>query len=186
MFGRLLAILSSALVIAFSPLPSSAQSIDLGIINIAQEGQAWCWAAAAQQVVAWKTGRAPYQCEMVAVANGVHPAVCCPYNPQCDVPGSMQQIQFLIANYGMSYSQITPPTDPMTLFALLQRRSAVIMFVRNSPYAQIGHFVVLRGMAWTHAGPVVLINDPIGWPGFSQPMPFQALIGYWQAAIVVD
>lgn len=164
---------------------AKAQHIDLGIQNIQQQGQAWCWVAVAQQIAAWKTGQAPQQCAMVAVANGTSPSMCCPYNPACDVPGSMQQIQLLLAQYGGVYSGISPPAHPAALFQTLSQGRAVIMLVRNSPVTAVGHFVVVRGMDFTPQGPVVFLNDPMAWSGFSQPIPFVNLMHYWQAAIVV-
>jgi hypothetical protein len=162
-----------------------AQYVDLGIQNIQQQGQAWCWAAAAQQIIAWKTGRFPQQCEMVAVANGASPSACCPYHPTCDIPGSMQQIQTLLGMYGRSFSGIAPPAHPNALFQTLSQGQAVIMLVRNSPFSAVGHFVVVRGMGFSPQGPVVFLNDPMGWSGFSQPVPFHVLAQFWQAAIVV-
>src|SRR2546423_9164495 len=76
------------------PLPPP---IDLGIQNISQETGEWCWVAVAQQIVLASRGAqgTPPQCAMVALANNQNPAFCCNGNPQCVVPGSFQQIQWL-------------------------------------------------------------------------------------------
>lgn len=167
------------------PAVAQAQYVDLGVQNIQQQGQAWCWAAAAQQIIVWRTGQFPQQCEMVAVANGANPSACCPYHPTCDVPGSMQQIQALLAFYGRSFTRIAPPANPNALFQILSQGQPVIMLVRNSPFSAVGHFVVVRGMNFSPQGPVVFLNDPMGWSGFSQPVAFNLLAQFWQAAIVV-
>lgn len=52
----------------------------------------------------------------------------------------------------------------------------------------MGHFVVIRGMAWvpsmTGPIPVLNVNDPMQY--FSQPIPFTQLATIWAAAIVVQ
>ena len=95
----------------------------------------------------------------------------------------MQQIQQLIAYYGGRYSSIVPPTDPRTVYNTLASGQPIIMLVRSSPYSDIGHFVVIRGMEWFGGEPVLLINDPLAY--FSRPIPFAQIAQYWQAAIVV-
>jgi hypothetical protein len=179
-----------ALLLAFSS-PARAQlppPVDLGIQNIAQETAVWCWAAVAQQIVLRAMGpaRTPPQCAMVAIANGAPPWACCNGNPQCHVTGSLPQIQGLIAHFGGRYSSLAPPTDPMTLYQTLANGRPIIMAVQSSPYA--GHVVVLRGMYFvpTPMGvePMLLINDPMSF--FTQPIPYRQVLGYWQAAIVVQ
>jgi len=174
-----------AVLMIASPPKAHAQFIDQGIPNFPQKMSQWCWATVAQQVIAWKTGNKPAQCAMVAIANNSHPNACCNGNPQCNVPGSMQQIQALIAHFGASPSQISFPSNPMVLFQKLQNGVAVIVFVKNSPFAQIGHFVVIRGMDFSSGQPVVFVNDPLNWSGSSQPVPYWQLAQYWQAAIEV-
>lgn len=185
MFNRLnCAILAIFVCLAFQPR-AEAQYVDQGIQNISQEMQNWCWAAAAQQIIYHRTGLAPAQCQMVAVANQASPVFCCNNPWQCDVPGSMQQIQALIAGYGLRPSSLAFPSDPMTLYNKLNSGVSIIMFVRNSPYQQVGHFVVIRGMDWSRGFPVVFINDPMNWNGFSQPIPYNQLARFWYSAIEV-
>ena len=157
--------------------------VDLGIPNISQETMVWCWVAVAQQIIFWKTGSAPSQCALVAMANAVHPANCCGGNPQCHVTGQLQQIQYLIAQFGGSMSTISPPAGPGPVYNTLLARQAIIMAVQSSPY--MGHVVVIRGMSCYGSNPILHINDPMGWPMLSQPTPFQQIMPYWSAAIVV-
>ncbi|MDO6568598.1 papain-like cysteine protease family protein [Alteromonas sp. 1_MG-2023] len=167
--------------------PNIPPPVDLGIQNISQQTQVWCWAAVAQQIIAAINGpqNTPQQCVMVAIANNASPQYCCNNTQGCMVTGSLQQIQSLIAHFGGRYSSIAPPADPMTIYNALASGKAIIMAVRSSPYS--GHVVVIRGMHWiqTRFGfqPVLLINDPMS--HFTQPVPFQNLAAIWQAAILV-
>ena len=169
---------------------ASAQEVSLPIENIPQETQVWCWAAVAQQIVYSLHGPAgtPPQCAMVALANGAYPNVCCDQigryngNPVCMRTGSLQQIQWLIGHFGGRYSTLAPPAHPSVLFDTLQRGNAIILQVQSSPFS--GHVVVLRGMSVVNGVPVLYINDPLAY--FTQPIPFQRLLGYWAGAIVVS
>ncbi|MFX4223359.1 MAG: papain-like cysteine protease family protein [Thalassobaculum sp.] len=171
---------------ALVPGRSEAQCapIGLGIPNIPQETQVWCWAAVAQQIIYWKTGDAPPQCALVAIANGAHPGFCCSGNPQCAVTGHLQQIQFLIGQFGGSMSTIAPPAGPGPVYNTLSNGNAIIMAVQSSPFS--GHVVVINGMSCYGPNAVLHINDPIGWPMLSQPVPFQQVLPFWSAAIVVS
>jgi len=178
------------ILIASAPIrPVAAQSIDLPIRNIPQETQVWCWAAVAQQIINFSVGRrrTPPQCALVAMANGAPPGVCCNRagrfngNPQCERTGAFQQIQGLIAQFGGRLSNLAPPAHPRVLFDTLRRRHPIILAVRSTPFS--GHVVVLKGMSYRRGVPVLHINDPLS--HFTRPMPFQALLPFWQAAIVV-
>lgn len=188
--------LAASLFLAFAP-SASAQApypVDLGIQNLTQETQVWCWAAVAQQITLATRGhgRTPPQCEMVAVANGAHPSTCCDAagrfngNPECMRGGSIRQIQGLIAHYGGRASNYAPPADPATLYRTLASGRAVILQV-SSGGGGMSHVVVLRGMSFMPTAygfePVLHINDPMSY--FTQPVPFSSLMRMWTAAIVV-
>lgn len=165
--------------------PSRAQCapVDLRIPNIPQQTQVWCWAAVAQQIITWRTGSSPPQCALVAFANNAPPGFCCGGNPQCFVTGHLQQIQFLVSHFGGSISSISPPAGPLPVYNTLASGRAIIMAVRSSPFS--GHVVVIRGMSCIGNNPILHINDPIGWPFFSQPVHFAQIAPVWQAAIIV-
>lgn len=160
--------------------PAAPPPIDLGIANIAQQTPLWCWAAVAEQIIAWRQGESPPQCALVAAAFGAPAALCCGQPQACLTTGGLPQIQALLAHFGGAPSRIAPPADPMALYRALAEEHPVILAVRLTPYN--GHVVVLRGMAWTPA-PVLLINDPLA--HFARPVPFAQLLPYWLAAIVV-
>jgi hypothetical protein len=168
--------------------PALPVAVDLRIQNLPQETSVWCWAAVTQQIVLWLRGanQTPPQCALVALANNADPNYCCSFPQACSVTGSLQQIQALIAYFGGRYSAIAPPTDAMTLYRTLAAGHPVIMAVQSSPYS--GHVIVIRGMAWseTAAGrqAVLYVNDPLAY--FSQAVPFDQVLPYWQAAIVVN
>ena len=167
-----------------SAVSSQCAPISLGIPNIPQQTNVWCWAAVAQQIIVWRTGNSPPQCALVAIANGAHPQFCCTGNPQCVVTGHLQQIQFLIARFGGAISQISPPAGPGPVYNALSNGKAIIMAVQQSQFA--GHVVVINGMSCFGTDAILHINDPIGAPYFSQPTPFVNVIPYWRSAIVVS
>lgn len=170
--------------------------VDLGIQNISQQTQVWCWVAVVEQIAHWRAQtpipQSPHQCELVSRANNFQQPYCC--NPQgnqqliraCHRTGHTSEIIGLLNLTSGGYAALAPPTDPMTLYNTLASGRPIIMQVKTSPYA--GHVVVLRGMAWVNTPfgvqPVLLINDPLAF--FTQPVPFQQLLPYWQSAIVVN
>ena len=176
-------------------LPTGAQSqwaipepVDLQIQNIPQETGVWCWAAVAEQIILSLRGPydTPPQCALVAMANGRPPDYCCSrYQPDCVRTGSLEQIQYLIGEFGGAYSSQVLPTDPMTLYNALRQDRAIIMAVQATPW--YGHVVVIRGMEWAQTlygfEPVLYVNDPMNY--FTQPIPFWRIAQYWRAAIVV-
>lgn len=162
--------------------------VDIPIQNIPQQTQVWCWAAVAQQIIAAAVGpqQTPSQCALVAIANGANPAVCCAgFNPACMRTGSLQQVQFLIGQFGRHVSAIAPPADPMTLYNTLAAGRPIILHVATGLGAS--HVVVLRGMSCIPSQygpiPVLHINDPMS--HFTQPVPYANLMGVWINAIVV-
>jgi len=185
-----------SLVVLFAVATEAKQyvppPIDLGIQNIPQETQVWCWATVAQQVIMWKRGPAntPPQCAMVAIANNAPPQTCCNQtaryngNPACHITGSTQQIQWLIANFGGSYSSLNPPANPMVLYNTLRSGRPIILQLQSTPFA--GHVVVVRGMFFQGGVPYLIVNDPYGWGTLSQPVPFQNILHMWAAAIAVN
>ncbi len=163
--------------------------VDIPIQNIHQETPVWCWAAVAQQIILGIRGPAntPPQCALVAIANNVHPEVCCSgYNPMCVRTGSIQQIQFLISYFGGRYSSYAPPADPMKLYRSLASRRPIILQVRTGIINS--HVVVLRGMTFVRGQfgvePVLHINDPLA--HFAQPVPFSQIAPIWMDAIIVN
>lgn len=168
--------------------------IDLGIPQILQETQVWCWVAVVEQIAHWKQGtipvQSPHQCELVSVANNYSQPLCCSGLPQfaqaCVRTGQTQEIMGLLQFTGAGFATYSPPANPMVLYQTLASGRPIILQIQTTPFA--GHVVVLRGMAWepTPMGiqPVLLINDPLSY--FTKPVLFQDLLPYWQAAIVVN
>jgi hypothetical protein len=183
---------SVAVVMLLAIRPMGAQvpaPVDLGILNLPQETQVWCWAAVAQQIIHARVGpgRTPAQCALVALANGAAPGFCCSgYNPMCVRTGSLPQIAALIREFGGRASTYAPPTDPMTLYRTLAAGRPVILHVRSS--FTTSHVVVLRGMTFVQTPfgveAVLHINDPLAY--FTQPVPFSRLAPLWVEALVVN
>ena len=179
-------LLVGALASLAVPTAANAQCapINLGILNIPQQTQAWCWAAVAEQIIRWKTGSSPPQCALVSMANDAEPGYCCIGRPECVVTGSLQQIQWLIARFGGSFTSIQPPAGPHIVYNTLNTGRPIIMAVQSSPFS--GHVVVISGMSCFESQPLLHVNDLIGWPFLTQPVPFQQILPFWSAAIVVS
>lgn len=185
---KLLAIFALMFVLG----PAAAQlppPINLGIINLSQQGPVWCWAAVARQIIAWKhqsLPAAPEQCALVAMANGAPPAACCSGHPSCNITGSIPQIQGLIAAFGASYSSVAPPAHPMILYNTLASGRPIILQISSGPGT--AHVVVLQGMNWypSPTGPRAMlhINDPMNI--YPAPVPFESIAPIWMSAIVVN
>ena len=178
------ALLVTAIAFAQYPPP-----VDIPIQNIPQQTPEWCWVAVAQQIILASVGpqQTPPQCALVAMANDAPPQACCSgYNPSCVRTGSMQQIQFLIGQFGQHASSIAPPTDAATLYNTLRSNKPIILQVQSGPGTS--HVVVLRGMSFlpTSQGPIPIlhINDPMAI--YTQPVPYSNLLGIWLDAIVVN
>jgi hypothetical protein len=157
-------VLSFALLCPLTTTTSAAQPqafgqvLDQVYLNVPyqrQNTQVWCWVAAAQMVAQYYNVRTPSQCEMLSAQYG---APCCQNPAYCTRPGYMQEIQALIANFGLRYSAMGPPTDGWSLLRIFKSGSPVVLYVNNS------HFVVADGMkvVSTPNGPlgIVRILDP--------------------------
>src|SRR6185503_4822962 len=144
---RPMRLLLRLLLLSVLAAPAAAQMrslpppVDLGIRNIMQETDVWCWAAVAQQVIVKRKGRSPPQCALVAMVHGRFPSYCCPNYERCAVPGDLRQIQTLIRNFGQRTSSLSAPTNAMSLYRTLRAGRPIILAIRNSP--RTGHVVVL-------------------------------------------
>src|SRR5262245_52020588 len=109
---------TALLLFAFHARAQVLPPVDLGIQNIPQETQVWCWAAVAQQLILRLRGPAatPPQCALAAVAFNIAPQYCCQIPTPCVTTGTLQQIQVLIAYFGGRWSTIAPPADPLIVY----------------------------------------------------------------------
>ncbi|PKF33389.1 papain-like cysteine protease family protein [Acinetobacter proteolyticus] len=188
------------LILVIKPIPTFAYipampplappPIDLPIKNIPQETHVWCWAAVVQQIMLFKKGPAntPPQCGLVAAANGVNPNYCCANLGNCAVTGDASKIQKLLYYFNGSATTYTFPANPMALYQTLAQGQPVIIEL-SQPYLGMTHVVVVRGMGFAQTSfgivPVLHINDPMGHPGYTQPVPFDQIAPLWKSAIVV-
>ena len=174
---------------AATPAQWGPPPVDLPIPNIQQETLAWCWVAVAQQIIAATYGweYTPSQCALVAMAYGAHSDMCCvAYNEDCVRGGTLEQIQYLIDEFGGRYSSLAPPTNPDVLYETLASGRAVILQVASGQASF--HAIVLRGMEWIEGPyglePILYVNDPLDY--YARPLPFWQLVDIWEAAIVVN
>ena len=187
--GRLLVLCAVLFAGSVRAQPGLPPPVDIPIQNLSQQTPVWCWAAVAQQIIHYSVGpeRTPAQCTLVALANNAHPAVCCSQaNPACVRVGSLEQIQGLMLMFGGKFSMQAPPTDPLTLYRILQSGRPIILHVRSGMASS--HVVILRGMSFVPRPggiiPVLHINDPLAF--FTQPVPYVRLLPLWINAIVVE
>ena len=74
---------------------ATAQPVDLGIPNVPQETDVWCWAAVAEQIIRWRNLGGGYsQCELVSIADGFTGPYCCnppaaSGDPRCHRTGNL-------------------------------------------------------------------------------------------------
>lgn len=138
----------------------------------------WCWVASARMVARYYNVATPPQCMMLQQAYG--PA-CCANPAMCTVPGSIYQIQSLIAGYGLHYSMLGGPVDGFTMLRLIQQGHPIVIHLR------LGHFAVISGITV-----VATPNGPLGIahvldPYFGiQDVPLPTLYQQWDVALYVS
>lgn len=181
----------AALILVLTPARAELPPpINLHVWTLSAEGPVWPWAMVARQIIAWKqkgVSSAPPQCALVAMAQGAPPTSCCGgVNPACNITGSMQQIQMLIASFGASSSLVAPPKHPMDLYAVLASGRPMILQITSG--IDMSHAVVLQGMEWqeTPSGPRALlyIGDPMNF--FPAPVPYENIAPLWLMGIAVN
>ena len=171
------------------------------IQNVAQQNPMWCWAAVTEQIVTFKKNISPKQCELVTkVVKGLS-TNCCDNTAVCNTPGTMQQIQAVLNEFGIKYSAALPMTNPNALYNLLAQNHPVILFLQSS--RTVGHCIVITGMEWqaqsavpsngefidptstsSSGQAIVYVNDPTS--TYTQPLPFNTIVSLWSNAIVLN
>lgn len=166
--------------------PAAAQCapVDLGIQNIVQQQSNWCWAAAAQQIIFWANGSAPAQCVLVAQANNASANAVCSFPGNANVPGHMQQIQYLIGQHVGAYSNLSGPGSANQVYQTIANNRPIIMLV-NPGFSQVGHFVVIRAVGCSGPNLRIRLNDPLNYNGFQTTVSYQQIAPMWQGAIIV-
>jgi len=159
--------------------------VSLPVPVVRQATIEWCWVAAAEMILKYKGAKSPRQCEIMERGYGGLPGSCCGDTSRCTQPGQITDIQRIVAFYGGVLTNLNRPALPAELYSILSQGSPVVAHL-NLPTG--GHFVVIRGMTWEPSPvgliPIVQINDPMS----SDPlvMPFDRLVGVWDAAVYVD
>lgn len=159
--------------------------VNLNIQNRLQETEVWCWVAVSQEIIIYLRGDSPSQLELAAIGYNI-PIQVAHQNPSlCVKPGSLQQIQSLIYQFGGHPSAIASPTDPITLYNSLREGHPIILQIGS--VNGMAHVIVIRGMEFVNWNgniiPVLCVNDPMSI--YIQPLRFDNLIRMWKAAIVV-
>jgi len=181
--------------------PLFSQPVIIPIQNALQQNPMWCWAAVAEQTIAYKKNISPKQCELVSQVSKAITTSCCENASICNAPGTMQQIQAALNQFGIKHSITLPITDPLALYNLLAQNHPVVLFLQSSRI--VGHCVVITGMDFpgqsspisnsgfidvsssSAAGqPMVYVNDPTS--TYIQPLPFSTIVSLWSNAIILN
>jgi hypothetical protein len=154
----------------------------LSVPHYQQQTGLWCWAAAAQQIIAFKQGGAPPQCQLVEVASGFPPGACCNMgHPACVHGGNFSQVANLIAHYGGAFSNYVLPANPYIIEATLKSGRPILAQVVSGFGST--HVVVIRGIQMNPV-PTLIINDPLMPAPYT--VPFSNLATIWLDGIVVN
>ncbi len=174
-----------------TPVPPT---IELNIAPSQQEESLWCWAAAAQQAVGWANrGKAPAQCEIVAMVHGIDAAACCA-DPKgvCNVTGEIPEIIQLVRRFGGQAQNVAVPRTPKEVYDTISQNKTLLIRLRPQPREQavgIRHMIVVRGVEWFRMpnGRIqakLLYNDPLGED--QRAVDFDEILGFFEQAMVVS
>ncbi|WP_018632341.1 papain-like cysteine protease family protein [Neomegalonema perideroedes] len=174
-----------------TPVPPT---IELNIAPSIQEESLWCWAAAAQQAVGWANrGRAPAQCEIVAMVHGLDAAACCA-DPKgvCNVTGEIPEIIQLVRRFGGQAANAPVPKTPKDIQDVVAQNKTLLIRLRPQPREEavgIRHMIVVRGVEWFRMpnGRIqakLLYNDPLG--EGQRAVNFDEIVGFFEQAMVVS
>jgi hypothetical protein len=192
------------LMIVFFLATASARVFSQGPVyipvqNVSQQNPMWCWAAVSEQLVMYKKNISPKQCELATTGNRSAAANCCESSSICNAPGTLQQIQAVLNQFGIEYSAALPITDPNVLYNVLSRQHPVVVLLRSGRIP--GHCIVITGMSGPSQATVpngefidpmapsnsgqgnVYVNDPTG--TYSQSMSFSTLVSLWSDGFIL-
>jgi hypothetical protein len=160
----------------------------------------WCWAAVSEQLLMYKKNISPKQCELATLGNRSVATNCCENPSTCNAPGTLQQIQAVLSQFGIKYSPALPITDANVLYNVLSRQHPVVVLVRSGRIP--GHCIVITGMSGPGQTTVpngefidpmaasnsgqgnVYVNDPTGTYGPS--LSFSTLVSLWSDGFVLN
>jgi len=183
-----------ALGVAYGPSRAHAQlppPVVLPVPTVTQDTMVWCWLAVSEMVIRYRNWGAGFrQCQMMEVGYRVPPGTCCGNPNLCARPGSIQEIQGVIASFGGRFSSLAPPTNYQVLYNILQSGRPVIAQIATG--GSIGHVVVIRGMGFQpfinmlgmpDVAPILMINDPMSI--VPAQVPYAQFLAIWRASIIV-
>ncbi|WP_367073480.1 papain-like cysteine protease family protein [Klebsiella quasipneumoniae] len=165
-------------------IASVRADVNLNVPHFMQNTPVWCWAAAAQQIIAYKKGigNTPSQCQIVEVATGLGPGECClNNNPLCYHGAGFNIVANVISYFGGAYSNYVLPANPYVIESTLATGRPILAQLAMSGGGT--HVVVIRGIRMLPA-PALIVNDPL----MIAPMfvPFINLASIWMDGIVIN
>ena len=174
-------LLMTGLMIIASTWSFSQVPVFVPVQNISQQNPGWCWAAVSEQIIKWKKHRSPKQCELVSEFKKEVNDDCCATPSICNKPGSLQQVQGLLNQFGITYSDMLPLPNARSLYSILEDNHVVVVFVQSS--SVVGHCIVIMGIESGNDWTTVYVNDPTG--TYEQAMPMTKLLSLWSVAIAI-
>ncbi len=199
LLGRIVVLALCAALLAPATLagqdaPKIPPGVYLPVPMIRQTTPVWCWLAASEMVIRYKTwGKSIRQCEIYEIVHKLPTDACCANPEKCMRTGGLREIQAIIGHFGGRQSRLAPATDPMQLHRLLSAGHVVVAALMMTPHT--GHVVVIRGMDFqprivktpkgleTKMVPVLLVNDPLSF--ITQRVEYAKLLPHWAASIIV-
>nr|WKN40092.1 papain-like cysteine protease family protein [Tunicatimonas sp. TK19036] len=141
-----------------------------------QENTMWCWAACVQSVLA-QANVHQSQTEIVARLTG---------SPQ-NRPAHVREVVQLLQSYQFRAWEVGYPASADQLFSTLKGGWKLIALVNPSNNPNVGHFIILQGLAsWQGQGSgMILVSDPATGQTYQQS-PQQLYSAWkWNYSVVV-
>ncbi len=198
---RLLIIILTLGVFGLTATTSRGQSgpglVYLNVPIVLQHTPEWCWLAASEMAIRYRNnGQSIQQCQMMEIGYGLPPGYCCGNPARCvKAANDMGEIRAVILRFGGVITTLAPPTNPMTLYNILNSDRPVIAQIVSG--FRSTHAIVIRGMAFRQEWrqdmfgrpvsvmvPYVYINDPMSI--FPKIVPYSRLLSVWINSLIVE
>ena len=157
-------LLSLLFIISISFVNAKAQ------INL-QEQPMWCWASCIQSAL-YQANISVSQAQVVTTLTGW---------PQ-NRPATSFEVIGVLKAYGLTAWAIAYPANYQQLYQTLNTGWKLIAFVNPSNNPQIGHFIMLQGIA---PNGLVVISDPANGQTYQQHIQQLYTAWNWKSSIVV-
>lgn len=157
------------MVIVWIPAPAQAwlhpDPVDLGLANIEQQTNYWCWASVTLQALSRNfLAQNLTQCQIVNTANaakGQGTGIDCCRNPDdeaCSRLADLEEMLALIRHFGGRADLVALPETPEDIYEILISGRPVLAGFERVPNAN--HIYLIQGIFWQGDEAMLKINDP--------------------------